>query len=69
MTASGAWPDLDLDLVVLGGGGWAGQLTDWGVTIVVVGARETAMADRLAAAGWRSVYSDDDGSILVAPGR
>lgn len=49
--------------------GWAGQLTDWGVTIVVVGARETSMVDRLTAAGWRSVYSDDDGSILVAPGR
>ena len=55
--------------IVAGGDGWAKQLADWGVTMIVVGAKETAMADRLAAAGWRSVYSDADGSIIVAPDR
>ncbi len=55
--------------IVAGGDGWAGQLADWGVTMIVVEARETAMADRLAAAGWRSVYTDSEGSVLVAPDR
>ena len=55
--------------VVAGGDGWAKQLADWGVTMIVVEARETKMADRLAAAGWRSVYTDSDGSIMVAPDR
>ena len=35
--------------------------TRWGVSIVVVPRKDEAFADRLAAAGWRSVYSDDDG--------
>ena len=39
--------------IVAGGEGWAAQLDDWGVTMIVVGAKETAMADRLTAAGWR----------------
>ena len=55
--------------IVAGGEDWAAQLDDWGVTIVVVPARDTAMADRLAAAGWRSTYADSDGSVLVAPDR
>jgi len=55
--------------VVAGGDGWAKQLADWGVTMIVVEAQERKMADRLTTAGWRSVYADSDGSILVAPGR
>jgi hypothetical protein len=55
--------------IVAGGDGWAVQLADWGVTMIVVEADETKMADRLAAAGWRSVYTDSDGSVLVAPDR
>jgi hypothetical protein len=55
--------------IVAGGDGWAAQLDDWGVTMIVVGAKETAMADRLALAGWRSVYADMDGSVMVAPDR
>jgi len=55
--------------IVAGGDGWAAQLADWGVTMIVVEARETKMTDRLAAAGWRSVYTDSDGSVLVAPDR
>jgi len=37
--------------------------------LVVVAAHEDAEAGRLAAAGWRSVYADVDGSIFVAPAR
>jgi hypothetical protein len=55
--------------IVVGGEDWAAQLDGWGVTMIVVEARETAMADRLAAAGWRSVYADSDGSLVVAPSR
>jgi hypothetical protein len=55
--------------VVAGGDGWAAQLADWGVTMIVVEASETKMVDRLAAAGWRSVYTDSDGAIMVAPAR
>jgi hypothetical protein len=55
--------------IVAGGDGWAAQLADWGVTMIVVEADETKMADRLAAAGWRSVYTDSDGSVLVVPDR
>ena len=40
--------------IVAGGEGWAAQLDDWGVTMIVVAEEETAMADRLAAAGWRT---------------
>ena len=31
--------------------------------------RDQAVVDRFAKLGWRSVYSDEDGSILVAPDR
>ncbi len=55
--------------IVAGGEAWASQLDAWGVTIVVVAHRDTAMADRLVAAGWRLVYADEDGSVLVAPAR
>lgn len=55
--------------IVAGGEGWADQLKAWGVTMIVVGAKETATADRLAAAGWRRDYSDEDGSIFVAGDR
>jgi hypothetical protein len=55
--------------IVSGGEAWAAQLDGWKVSIVVVPVKETAMAARLVAAGWRSVYADADGSILVAPAR
>ena len=55
--------------IVAGGEDWAKDLKDWGATIVVVDPDDPAMTDRLAAAGWRTVYSDADGSIAVAPGR
>jgi len=55
--------------VVSGGEGWSGQLRDWGVTIVVVPHANTAMVARLSAAGWNVVYTDPDGSVLVASDR
>ena len=39
------------------------------MTIAVVDADEDAFAARLTSAGWRSAFIDDDGQILVAPGR
>jgi hypothetical protein len=59
----------DYDGVIAGSEGWEDRLTSWGVTIAVMAKRDQAMADRLAAIGWRSVYSDADGSISIAPGR
>jgi hypothetical protein len=53
--------------IIAGGDGWATQLADWGVTMIVVEKRETALADRLTAAGWAAVYSDADGSVMTAP--
>ena len=47
-----------------GGRGWQEQLGDWGVTLVVVARRRGGFADRLAAAGWRSRTSDEDGTVL-----
>jgi hypothetical protein len=59
----------DYDGVIAGREGWQDRIESWGVTIAVMAKRDQAMADRLAAIGWRSVYSDKDGSISVAPGR
>jgi hypothetical protein len=39
------------------------------VTLVVVAQKDSALADRLTAAGWRTAYTDGDGSIVVAPDR
>jgi hypothetical protein len=55
--------------IVAGGEAWEAQLRAWDASIVVVGHRDAAMADRLTAAGWREVYADDDGWIVVAPER
>ena len=52
-----------------GGEGWQAQLTDWDPSIVVVAFRDPDFGTRLAAAGWRSVYDDEDGWIYTAPGR
>ena len=51
--------------IVAGGDGWATQLRDWGVTIVVVAHRDAAMAARLPGAGWQQVYADADGSVWI----
>jgi hypothetical protein len=57
------------DLVTTGAAGWEDQLADWGVTMAVAAAVDHGLADRLEVLGWRSVYADDDGSILVSPDR
>jgi hypothetical protein len=59
----------DYDGVIAGEDGWEERLDTWGVTIAVMAARDQAMADRLTAIGWRSVYTDKDGSISLAPDR
>ena len=60
-------PDVwdDYEAVVSGEEGWEGILDDWGVTIVVAAKGEETFATRLAAAGWRSVHVDEDGSVFV----
>jgi hypothetical protein len=55
--------------VAAGVEGWQAQLDQWGVTIAVVMAADDGLGARLSAAGWRTAYSDRDGSIFLAPGR
>ena len=55
--------------IVGGGDGWASQLKTWGATIAVAGPEESGFTARLGAMGWRTTYTDEDGSILVAPDR
>jgi hypothetical protein len=57
------------DQVAAGADGWAERLEAWGVTIFVVSAGNEALTNRLAKAGWHQEYSDEDGVILLAPGR
>jgi hypothetical protein len=52
-----------------GGDGWQAQLAEWDPSLVVVAFRDPDFGTRLAAAGWRSVYDDEDGWIYTAPGR
>jgi len=57
-----------MDLVYDGGEGWERQLDAWGVTVVVVGgAADDPFPVRLTDAGWRQVFTDEDGVILLAP--
>jgi hypothetical protein len=55
--------------IVAGGDGWQAQLADWDPSIVVVAFRDPDFGARLAAAGWPSVYDDEDGWIYTAPDR
>ncbi|MEA2652898.1 MAG: hypothetical protein QOI37_125 [Chloroflexota bacterium] len=55
--------------IAAGGDGWATQLKAWGATIAVAGPEEFGFTARLAAMGWRTTYTDPDGSVLVAPDR
>jgi len=57
------------EAVIDGVDGWQAQLDSWGVTLVVVAHKDTDLAARLASAGWRTLYTDDDGSVVVAPDR
>jgi hypothetical protein len=64
---TGAWDAYSA--VVDGVDGWQAQLETWKVSIVVVATEDAAFGGRLGAAGWRTVYTDEDGSVVVAPGR
>ena len=55
--------------MIHGSDGWEERLASWGATIAVIPERDQAVIDRFTAIGWRSVYSDEDGSILVSPDR
>ena len=64
-------PDVwrDYSGVLAGGDGWERRIASWAPTIAVMAKRDQAIVDRFAKLGWRTVYSDADGSIMVAPGR
>ena len=57
------------DRILSGRDGWAAQLEAWGVTLAVFTPLETDAKGRLTGAGWRTLYQDEMGSILAAPGR
>ena len=59
----------DYDGVTNGREGWEERLKSWGATIAVMPARDQPTIDRFTKIGWRSVYADKDGSILVSPDR
>ena len=57
------------DRVTTGREGWEAQLAGWKVTMAVVTAEDQALLGRLSSIGWKAVYVDAEGSILVAPDR
>ncbi len=59
----------DYSGVLAGSDGWQQRIASWAPTIAVIAKRDQPIVDRFTAIGWRSVYSDIDGSILLAPGR
>jgi hypothetical protein len=59
----------DYDSVASGRDGWQAVLERWHITIALVSAGDEALAERLAALGWRQSYEDRYGQIFVAPGR
>jgi hypothetical protein len=59
----------DYDNVLAGREGWQARIVSWAPTIAVIAKRDQLIVDRFTGIGWRSVYSDADGSIMVAPDR
>lgn len=59
----------DYDGVIAGTEGWQERLDSWGVTIAVMAERDDGTTRRLESIGWRTVYTDKDGSISIAPDR
>ena len=59
----------DYDDVIAGAEGWQERIETWGVTIAVMAERDVEMTNRLESIGWRTVYTDEDGFISLAPGR
>jgi hypothetical protein len=54
----------DYERVLAGAEGWETILDEWGVTIAVVEASNAALVDRLTAADWEVVHTDEEGSVL-----
>ncbi|MEP6639151.1 MAG: hypothetical protein ABJC39_07355 [Chloroflexota bacterium] len=57
----------DYSSVLAGSNGWEGHIASWDPTIAVIAKRDQAIVDRFAGLGWRSIYSDEDGSMMLAP--
>jgi hypothetical protein len=57
------------DGIVSGREGWEARLTSWQPTIAVLTAHDQDLADRLVTIGWRTLYTDQAGSLSVAPWR
>jgi hypothetical protein len=55
--------------VTAGVEGWQAQLDQWDVTIAVIRDGDDGLAARLSAAGWRTAFSDKDGTVFLAPDR
>ncbi len=59
----------DYDGVIAGTEGWEERIASWGVTIAVMAERDLETTKRLEGIGWRTIYTDDDGSISIPPSR
>ena len=57
------------DRILSGRAGWAARLEAWSVTLAVLTPLETDAKARLTGAGRPTLYQDEMGSILAAPGR
>lgn len=60
-----AWDSVDR--IESGGPGWQQTLADWQVSFVVAPAADTGLVGRLTGAGWQTVFSDEDGTVLRPP--
>jgi hypothetical protein len=59
----------DHDQVLAGGTTAPGILDRWGATVVVSSPSNDALPKRLLGAGWKEVYNDPDGTVLVRSDR
>jgi len=62
---AGVWDDYDK--VWKGTDGWQDVVARWQVKVAVMTKDDQDVAARLTAAGWRTAFTDADGSILTAP--
>lgn len=54
-----------VDRIEAGAEGWRADLDRWDVAAVVTSTAQRGLADRLRLAGWRTAFSDDDGTVFV----
>ena len=57
----------DYELALAGREGWQDLFGSWGTTTVITSGSELTLRDALLGSGWRSVYSDRDGAVLLSP--